>query len=149
MSWTYKKREIKTLTKFPKDTYGFVYKVVHIPTGKIYIGRKNLYHNIRKKLTKKELALLSGPGRKPTHKKVTKESDWLDYYGSNKEVQRIISEGREHEFQKTILKLATTKKLLTYYEAQYQFIYQVLEHPDQFFNDNILGKFYAKDLESR
>ena len=149
MSWTYEKREIKTLTKFPKDTYGFVYKVVHIPTGKIYIGRKNLYHNIRKKLTKKELALLSGPGRKPTHKKVTKESDWLGYYGSNKEVQRIISEGREHEFQRTILKLATTKKLLTYYETKYLFKYEVLERPQEYLNDNILGKFFTKDLENQ
>jgi hypothetical protein len=26
-------------------------------------------------------------------------------------------------------------------------IYQVLERPDEFFNDNILGKFFTKDLE--
>ena len=26
-------------------------------------------------------------------------------------------------------------------------IYQVLEKPDEFFNDNILGKFYTKDFE--
>ena len=149
MSWTYKRKEIKTLKKFPKDTYGFVYKVVHIPTGKIYIGRKNLYHNRRKKLTKKELSLLSGPGRKPTHKKVTKESDWLDYYGSNKEVQRIISEGREHEFQRTIIKLAPNKKLLTYYETKYLFKYEVLERPQEYLNDNILGKFFTKDLEKQ
>jgi len=25
-------------------------------------------------------------------------------------------------------------------------IYQVLEKPDEFFNDNILGKFFTKDL---
>ena len=25
-------------------------------------------------------------------------------------------------------------------------IYQVLEKPDDFFNDNILGKFFTKDL---
>ena len=27
-------------------------------------------------------------------------------------------------------------------------IYQVLEKPDEFFNDNILGKFYTKDFEA-
>jgi hypothetical protein len=26
-------------------------------------------------------------------------------------------------------------------------IYQVLEKPDKFFNDNILGKFFTRDLE--
>ena len=26
-------------------------------------------------------------------------------------------------------------------------LYQVLEKPDEFFNDNILGKFYTRDLE--
>ena len=26
-------------------------------------------------------------------------------------------------------------------------IYQVLEKPEEFFNDNILGKFFTRDLE--
>jgi hypothetical protein len=26
-------------------------------------------------------------------------------------------------------------------------IYQVLEKPDEFFNDNILGKFFTRDLK--
>ena len=26
-------------------------------------------------------------------------------------------------------------------------LYQVLEKPDEFFNDNILGKFFTKDLD--
>ncbi len=26
-------------------------------------------------------------------------------------------------------------------------LYQVLEKPDKFFNDNILGKFFTKDLQ--
>ena len=39
------------------------------------------------------------------------------------------------------------KKTMTYFEAKYQMIYQVLEKQDEFFNDNILGKFYTKDLK--
>ena len=35
---------------------------------------------------------------------------------------------------------------MTYFEIKYQMIYQVLEKPDEFFNDNILGKFFTKDL---
>ena len=36
---------------------------------------------------------------------------------------------------------------MTYFEIKYQMIYQVLEKPDEFFNDNILGKFFTKDFE--
>ena len=32
-------------------------------------------------------------------------------------------------------------------ESDWKMIYQVLEKPDEFFNDNILGKFFTKDLE--
>jgi hypothetical protein len=28
-----------------------------------------------------------------------------------------------------------------------QFVHQVLEKPDEYYNDNILGKFYTKDFE--
>ena len=51
------------------------------------------------------------------------------------------------EFERTILKCVPNKKALTYFELKYQMIYQVLERPDEFFNDNILGKFFTKDLE--
>ena len=50
-------------------------------------------------------------------------------------------------FERSIIKTAPDKKLLTYYEVKYQMIYQVLEKPDEFFNDNILGKFFTKDFD--
>ena len=28
-----------------------------------------------------------------------------------------------------------------------QFVHQVLENPNEYFNDNILGKFFTKDFE--
>ena len=100
MSWLYKTELIEDISQFPKETYGFIYRVVHMLSGKSYIGRKNLYHNRKQKLTKKEIALLTGPGRKPTHKRVEKESDWLIYYGSNKTVMGMIKEGKQFEFEK-------------------------------------------------
>ena len=52
----------------------------------------------------------------------------------------------KNEFERTILKCVPSKKSLTYFEIKYQMIYQVLEKPDEFYNDNILGKFFTKDL---
>ena len=86
-------------------------------------------------------------GRRPSYKLVVKESDWLNYYGSQKEIKNLLLEGKKDEFERIILKLSPSKKLLTYYEVKFQMIYQVLEKPDEFFNDNILGKFFTKDFE--
>lgn len=149
MSWLYKTEKISHLDHFPENTFGFVYKVTHIPSGKIYIGRKNLFHYRKQKLGKKELEAYEGKGRKPKYKQTVKESDWLNYYGSNKAIQLIIKEGKIDEFERRILIFAPNKKLLTYYETKYLFKYEVLEHPQLFLNDNILGKFYTKDLENQ
>ena len=148
MNWLYNKEEITNTSQLPDDTFGFIYKIKHIPSGKSYIGKKFLRHFTKKKLTKKDLALYEGqPGRKPKYKIDVKESNWKDYWGSNKPLQEVFKKEPRENFQRTIIKLAPTKKLLTYYEVKYQFIYQVLEKPDEFFNDNILGKFFTKDFE--
>jgi hypothetical protein len=145
-TWVYNSKPITDLNDFPKDTFGFIYIVKNNDTNKSYIGKKVLYHNKKVKLGKKEIAELTGVGRKPTTKIVTKESDWLNYYGSNKEVMQLIKEGKQTSFTRTIIKLAPNKKLLTYYETQALFTYKVLEHPELFYNDNILGKFFTKDF---
>ena len=147
MNWIYKQHEINDITQFPDKTFGFVYITTHKPTGKSYIGKKVLFHNQKKKLGKKELAALTGVvGRRPSYKLIVKESDWLKYYGSQKDIKQLLLEGKKDEFERTILKMCFTKKSLTYFEIKYQMLYQVLEKPDEFFNDNILGKFFTKDL---
>ena len=147
MNWIYKQHEINDITQLPDKTFGFVYITTHKPTGKSYIGKKVLFHNQKKKLGKKELAALTGVvGRRPSYKLIVKESDWLKYYGSQKDIKQLLLEGKKDEFERTILKMCFTKKSLTYFEIKYQMLYQVLEKPDDFFNDNILGKFFTKDL---
>ena len=147
MSWTYKNKEIGDITQFPENTFGFVYIVTHKPSGKSYIGKKVLFHNKKQKIGKRELAKLQGVvGRRPAYKLVVKESDWKNYYGSQTEIKKLLAEGKKDEFERTILKMCPDKKSMTYFEVKYQMIYQVLEKPDEFFNDNILGKFYTKDL---
>lgn len=140
------KKVYNSIEDFPEDTFGFIYVVKHRPSGMSYIGKKVLYHNVKKKLTKKELAEQIGRGRKSTTKVVTKESDWKTYYGSAKPILELIKDGKQEEFTREILQLVPNKKLLTYYECKYLFKYSVLENPDGWFNDNIQGRFFSKDF---
>jgi len=144
--WLYNEKVIENINDFPENTFGFIYIVKHKPTGKAYIGKKVLYHNVKKKLTKKEIAEQTGPGRKSATKVVVKESDWKTYYGSAKPILTLIKDGKQEEFTREILQLVPNKKLLTYYECKYLFEYNVLEQPEGYFNDNILGKFFSKDF---
>lgn len=146
--WLYQNKVINNIEDFPKNTFGFVYIVHHKPSGKSYIGKKSLYHNIKKKLTKKELAEQSGPGRKSITRVIQKESDWKTYYGSAKPILDLIKAGKQNEFEREILVLAFNKKQLTYLECKMLFTFDVLEKPDIYFNDNILGKFFTKDFVS-
>jgi len=140
-------REYDTVEKFPENCVGFVYKITNIKTGKFYIGKKSLYSNTKKKLTKKEIAEHEGPGRKPSSKRVIKESNWLTYWGSNKTIlEEIKKDGTDH-FRKEILKFCLNKKQLTYWEVHFQCINEVLL-TDKSYNDNVLAKFFRKDLEN-
>ena len=144
--WLYKNKEVLSLEDLPQDTYGFIYIVTHLPSGKSYIGKKSLFHNVKKKLTKKQLAEQTGRGRKSTTEVIQKESDWKTYYGSAKPILDLIKEGKQEEFTREILQLVPNKKLLTYYECKFLFMLGVIEQQDGYFNDNILGKFFRKDF---
>jgi len=125
-----------------EDYCGYVYITCHIPTGRQYIGKKAFIHTTTKKLGKKELAEIPiTRGKRPSKKSVVKESDWKTYYGSNAEVKSLSKD----EMTRHVLRLCKTKKELTYWETKYLFQYNVLEN-DLYMNDNILGKFYRKDL---
>jgi hypothetical protein len=145
-NWLYQNKEVNSIEDLPQDSFGFIYITTHIPSGMSYIGKKSLYHNIKRKLTKKELAEQTGPGRKPTTKVVSKESDWKTYFGSAKPILEIIKDGKVDEFEREILQIVNNKKLLTYYECKYLFSKGVLENPTKYYNDNILGKFFTRDF---
>ncbi len=148
MNWLYNGNEITDILQFPPETFGFVYEVI-TPEGKKYIGKKVLYHNQKKKLTKAELAEQSGRGRKKSFRIIQKESDWKKYYGSNKHLKNQITEGKVTlgSLSKQIIEIGFNKKHLTYLETKYLFQLEVLEKPDEYYNDNILGKFFTKDLD--
>ena len=141
MKWLYRGKEINEISDLPQDTFGFIYQTTPLPTNKKYIGKKSLIYNLKKKLGKKEKALWEGKGRPPMYKRVLKESDWKNYYGSHS----FIKEANEDDLTREIIHIAYNKKELTYLECKYQFTLGVLESKS-YLNDNILGKFFDKDF---
>jgi len=134
--WLYKDKEINSIEDMPADTFGFVYLVTHTPSGKKYLGKKQLISN-------RTLPPLKGSKRK---RKIQKESDWKTYYGSQSEVKQLVKESKDKlEFIREIIIFTSTKKQLTYFETKLQFVNEVLEN-DEYLNSNILGKFFRKDL---
>lgn len=152
--WTYKSRIITEISDMPENTYGFIYETKHIPSGKKYIGKKVLYFERNKRLGKRALAALKEErkakgigGRVPLKQKIVTESDWKDYFGSHKDILKLIKEAPAKDFERRILCFVPNKKLLTYFECKYLFINEVLEQEDVYINDNVLGKFYRKDFK--
>lgn len=137
--------EYETVDAFPKGCIGFVYKIKNIKTGKFYIGKKSLYSTTKKRLTKKELSELEGPGKKPIFKRVVKETNWLNYWGSNKTLLEDIKVNGTDHFRREIIKFCFNKKQLTYWEMHFQCVEGVLLS-DKSYNDNVLAKFFRKDL---
>ena len=134
--WLYKNKEINSIEDMPADTFGFVYLVTHTPSGKKYLGKKQLISN-------RTLPPLKGQKKK---RKIQKESDWKTYYGSQTEVKQLVKESKDKlEFVREIIIFTSTKKQLTYFETKLQFVNEVLEN-DEYLNSNILGKFFRKDL---
>ena len=127
-------KEIKEIKDMPFSTIGFVY-LLEYPDGKKYIGKKNLYLRVKlpilkSKLKRKGHLSFLRIGREL----VLKESNWLEYQGSHKEKKLQPS-------KKYILHYARSNRQLTYLETKELFKHNVLEEED-FYNDNILGKFF-------
>ena len=143
--WIYNNKIINEISDMPNSPFGFVYEVTHTPTGRKYLGKKQLIFVRKKPLGKKELAQLVD-GRAKKYKMVEKESDWKSYHGSHNEIQSIIKDKKYLEFTREILKFVPTKKLLTYYETKYLFQNGVLEPDSNYLNDNIEGRYFKKDF---
>ena len=135
IQWLWEGNHIKD-EEIPESAVGFIYMIEHIPTGKYYIGKKNLK-------AKRTLPPLKGKKRK---RKVIKESDWRKYMSSNQWIKEEVSNGGEENFKKKILQFCYSAKSLTYYELYWQFKYNVLADENSL-NDNLLGKFFRKDLD--
>jgi hypothetical protein len=111
---------------------GFVYIITNLTNDRKYIGKKNFY------FTKTRTV-------KGKRKRTKVESDWKDYFGSNKELQEDVERLGKDLFKREILKLCKSKGEFGYYEAKYQFENNVLES-DNYYNTWIMVRVHKKHL---
>lgn len=146
MGWRYKGKYITELNDMPENIFGFIYKITNTKTGNYYIGKKQVVSIRKRKFGKKEIAALEDK-RVKKYEMVTKESNWREYRSSNNVVKEwFTNKDTSPHCDLEILKFCTSKKSLTYYELQQQFHHDVLSD-ELALNDNLLGKFFRKDLE--
>lgn len=145
MGWRYNGSHITELGDMPKDVFGFIYKITNGKTGEYYIGKKQVVSVRKRNFGKKEIALLEDK-RVKKYEMVTKESDWKTYRSSNDKVKSWFEDKTNDTLSLEILRFCSSKKSLTYYELQEQFGHDVLGDVLSL-NDNLLGKFFRKDLE--
>ena len=157
MTWTYNGQPITELKDMPEGTFGFIYKITNGKTGQYYIGKKQVVSVRKRNFGKKEIAALEDK-RMKKYEMVEKESDWKSYRSSNLDVkmwfisnEAALKEDRRDDIndqlELRILRFCSNKKSLTYYELQEQFSHDVLGD-ELALNDNLLGKFFRKDLEN-
>ena len=127
--WFYKGEEFTDLEKH----IGFVYIITNLQTERRYIGKKNFYFSRSKQVKGKK-------------KRIKVESDWKDYYGSNEELNHDVNTNGRENFRREILRLCSSKGEMSYFEAKYQFQYDVLL-TDEFYNEFIGCKIHSKHLK--
>jgi hypothetical protein len=125
-------KEANFIQAFNKEALGFIYEV-EFNNGKKYLGRKALYHTRTLKPLK---------GKKKKRIKVV-ESDWLKYIGSFKdeELKEQMKSGHLTVVKRTILRECLSKWEMSYYETKHLFEKDCLLS-NEYYNNNILGKFY-------
>jgi len=127
--WVYNNESVENI---PEGMVGFVYCITNLSNNKKYIGKKNFYFSRTKTIKGKK-------------KRFKVESDWLSYFGSNKELTSDIAVHGEGNFRREILRFCISKGEFSYFEAKYQFDENVLERED-YYNSYIQCRIHKKHL---
>lgn len=129
MTWLYNGLEFE----YDENIFGFVYLITNISNGKKYIGRKYLtsagYKTVKGK-----------------RKKIRKESDWKDYYGSSPSLQEdVMTQGKE-SFKREILYLCRSKGECSYIESKEIFLRDAILS-DEYYNSWVSCKIQKGHLK--
>ena len=112
-----------TYERYGKEWYGFVYCITNRATNKKYIGKKFFWKAKTLPITKK----------RKRRQRLKVESDWKDYWGSNKHLQEDVAQCGKDMFYREILHLCKTKGECAYMETKEQFEREVLLS-EQYYN---------------
>jgi len=126
----------KLFDETPEEYQGFVYMITENDTGMKYIGKKFFW----------KPKILPKTKTRKRRVRTRTESDWRKYFGSSKEVQELVEQKGADNYTREILKLCRTKGECSYYEMKYQFEYDVLLKPDEYYNAFIGGKIHRKHV---
>lgn len=113
---------------------GFVYLITNLTNNKKYIGKK-IFHFTKTKQVKKK------------KKRVKVESDWKEYFGSNKNLNEDVESLGKENFKREILRLCRTKGECSYFEAKEQFERNALLL-DEYYNEYMLLRVSKSHLTS-
>ena len=114
------------------DYVGYVYIITNLTNGRKYLGKKNFYFSKTRTVKGKK-------------KRSKIESDWRDYFGSNKELLEDVEKLGKDLFKREIVRLCKSKGEFGYWEAKLQFENNVLETND-WYNTWIMVRVHKKHL---
>ena len=116
-----------------KELYGFVYLITCKKTNKKYVGKKFFWSSKTKTIKGKK-------------KRSKVESDWKNYFGSNKVLIEDVKNNGKDNYSREILHLCKTKGECNYLEAYEQFTREVLIG-DAYYNEWIMVKVHRSHIK--
>jgi hypothetical protein len=133
MTWYFDNKVVDTI---PDDSVGFVYIITNLISNRKYIGKKLFKFS---KTTYKTVKLKNGTKKRKKIKSKA-ESDWQDYWSSSTDLKSEVESLGESNFKREILRYCNSKNELSYYEAKFQFEYDVLLNENLWYNKWIAVK---------
>lgn len=107
--WIYCNEPV-TDENIPEGSIAFVYEIRNTKNGKRYIGKKLLKFTKRKRSKKRIRAKI-----------VKTNSDWKEYYGSNRELLDDRDKIGEEFFERKIIRFCKSRGEANYYESKFIF----------------------------
>ena len=134
MTWLYRNEPYDPAEVDPKKVYAFVYQIEDLDTGRLYIGKKVMFFKGFKSVKKKR-------------KRILKESDWREYYGSSDVLNEEVAKRGASRFKRTILHFCPNKAVANYLEAMEQFKFNAILD-DRYYNEQIRVRVTRSQLKA-
>jgi len=130
--WIYNNEEFELSET--SNLYGFVYCITNLLNNKKYIGRKYL--------TKAKTKQVKGK-----KKKIRVDSDWKEYWGSNKTLLEDIEKYGNNNFKREIIHLCKSRGECAYMETKEILMHDALLK-DEYYNMWVSCKIQRSHLKS-